>query len=114
MKELLDDEQNDYSKKDNETFFDYLDEDDEIVEKERKEKRKKELEDLEKEKNVLVLYKPNGKKVYYRLTEDIFFNSSTSEKLVSNQQIKEWSIYQMDEFLKHIARKSTKIKFNFS
>ena len=53
-------------------FFDYLDEDDEIVEKERKEKRKKELEDLEKEKNVLVLYKPNGKKVYYRLTEDIF------------------------------------------
>jgi len=28
-----------------------------------------------------------------------FFNSSVSEKLVSNQQIKEWSIHQMDQFL---------------
>jgi len=40
-----------------------------------------------------------------------------SEKLVSNQQIKQWSIYQMDEFLKHIEnpQKSNLIfhKINF-
>ena len=42
--------------------------------KERIEKRKKELEKYEEDKTFLVSYKPNGKKVYYKLTEDFFFS----------------------------------------
>ena len=80
-------------------------EENETEEEEKKEmieKRKKELEKLDKDKNISVTYKPNGKKVYYKLTEDLFFNSSISEKLISNQQIKEWAIIQLDNFLQHI------------
>ena len=61
---------------------------------------------MDKIGNDKIVYSSNlkGDKVYYRLTDDLFFNSSVSEKLVSNQQIKEWSIYEMDEFLEHIYR----------
>ena len=80
-KTKVDEEENEYSKEEDETFFDYLDFDEtEEEKKERIEKRKKELEKLEEDKNIFVLYKPNGKKIYYRLTEELFFNSPVSEK----------------------------------
>ena len=76
------------------------------------EKRKKELEKLEKDKDISVTYKPNGKKVYYKLTEDLFFNSSISEKLISNQQIKEWALIQVDNFLQHIEIGDSELIFH--
>ena len=60
--------------------------------KEREELRKKYFKELEEDKEITVSHMSNGKKVYFRLTEETFFNSSVSEKLVSNQQIKAWSI----------------------
>ena len=39
----------------------------ELLEDEEENKKK-----LEEDKNILVSYKLNGKKVYYRLTEDVF------------------------------------------
>ena len=35
-----------------------------------------------------------------------------SEKLVSNQQIKDWSIYQIDEFLQHIEIGDSELIFH--
>jgi len=52
-------------------------EENETEEEEKKEmieKRKKELEKLDKDKNISITYKPNGKKVYYKLTKYLFFN----------------------------------------
>ena len=76
------------------------------------EKRKKELEKLDKDKNISITYKANGKKVYYKLTKDLFFNSSISEKLISNQQIKEWANIQIDNFLQHIEIGDSELIFH--
>ena len=50
--------------------------------------------------------------VYYELTEELFFNSSISEKLISNQQIKEWAIIQVDNFLQHIEIGDSELIFH--